>query len=118
MIASKRVPLQGFQERHERLFDILSDEATYLQETAANARDNLLSLIDLYINTSSFELNRVMRIIAVITSLSILPALAGLFGSNLIDNPWNMELWQLFGGLGVIMLSMGWVFYRLGWLKW
>jgi len=59
-----------------------------------------------------------MRIIAVITSLGIIPALAGLLGSNLIDNPWNIKLWQLSGGVGVIMISMIWIFYRLGWLKW
>jgi Mg2+ and Co2+ transporter CorA len=117
MITSKRVPLEGFQDKHERLFDILADEATYLKETAENARDNLLSLIDLYINTSSFELNKVMRLIAVITSLGIIPALAGLFGSNILGNPWNIQLWQLFGGLVVLMLCASWVFYRLGWLK-
>lgn len=118
MISQKRVYLEGFQAKHEKLFDILADETAYLQETAENARDNLLSLIDLYINTSSFELNNVMRIIAVITSLGIIPALAGLLGSNLIDNPWNIKLWQLSGGVGVIMISMIWIFYRLGWLKW
>jgi len=117
LITSKRVPLEGFSERHGRLFDILADEATYLQETAANARDNLLSLIDLYINTTSFELNKVMRIVAVITCLGVVPTLAGLFGSNLIGNPWDIELWQLFAGLAVTMIAMAWVFYRLGWLK-
>jgi Mg2+ and Co2+ transporter CorA len=117
MITAKRVPLDGFQEKHERLFDILADEATYLKETAENARDNLLSLIDLYINTKSFELNKVMRLVAVITSLSIIPAVGGMFGSNLIGNPWNIELWQLFCGLFVLMLAGLWIFLRLGWLK-
>jgi Mg2+ and Co2+ transporter CorA len=117
MITSKRVPLEGFQEKHERLFDIIADEATYLKETAENSRDNLLSLIDLYINTTSFELNKVMRMIAVITSLTIIPSLAGLFGSNILGNPWDIQLWQLFGGLIVLMLAGLWVFYRLGWLK-
>jgi Mg2+ and Co2+ transporter CorA len=117
MITSKRVPLEGFQEQHQRLFDIMADEATYLKETAENARDNLLSLIDLYINTKSFELNKVMRLVAVITSLSIFAALAGLFGSNIVGNPWDIQLWQLFGGLAVLMLAALWVFYRLGWLK-
>jgi Mg2+ and Co2+ transporter CorA len=117
MITSKRVPLEGFVEKHERLFDILTDEATYLQETAENARENLLSLIDLYINTTSFELNKVMRIIAVITCLGIIPALGGLFGSNILGNPWPIELWQLFGIIVVLELILAWVFYRLGWLK-
>jgi Mg2+ and Co2+ transporter CorA len=117
MIISRRVPLEGFSERHENIFDILMDESTYLHETASNARDNLQSLIDLYINTTSYETNRVMRVIAVITSLGIIPALGGLFGSNLIGNPWEIQLWQLWGMVGMLMVGMGWIFYRLGWLK-
>ena len=117
VITSKRVPLEGFNESHEKIFDILLDESTYLHETASNARDNLQSLVDLYINTTSYQTNRVMRIIAVITCLGIIPAVFGLMGSNIVGNPWNIQLWQLFGLLGVLMLAMGWVFYRLGWLK-
>ena len=117
VITSKRVPLEGFSERHEKLFDILMDEATYLHETAQDARENLLSLIDLYINTTSYEMNKVMRVIAVITCLGIIPAVGGLLGSNLIGNPWGIHLWEVFSVVGAIMLGMGWVFYRLGWLK-
>ncbi|MGD1118969.1 MAG: CorA family divalent cation transporter [Dehalococcoidales bacterium] len=117
VITSKRVPLEGFSARHEKIFDILMDEAIYLHETASNARDNLQSLMDLYINTTSFETNRVMRVIAVITSLGIIPALFGLLGSNIVGNPWNLHLWQVFAIVGVVMVAMGWIFYRLGWLK-
>jgi Mg2+ and Co2+ transporter CorA len=117
VINSKRVPLSGFAEKHEKIFNILLDEADYLYETASNARDDLQSLIDLYINTTSYETNRVMRVIAVITSLGILPALIGLLGSNIAGNPWNIQLWQVFGLLAVLMLVMGWIFYRLGWLR-
>jgi Mg2+ and Co2+ transporter CorA len=117
VIMSKRVPLEGFAERHRSLFDILGDEADYLHETASSARDNLQSLVDLYINTTSYHTNKVMRIIAVITSLSIIPAAMGLLGSNIAGNPWNIQLWQVLGLLGVLMMIMGWVFYRMGWLK-
>jgi len=117
IISSKRVPLEGFDEKHEKIFDILLDEAVYLHETASNARDDLLSLIDLYINTTSYEMNKVMRVIAVITCLGIIPAVMGLLGSNIAGNPWDIQLWQVFGILGVVMFFLGWVFYRLGWLK-
>lgn len=117
MITSKRLPFEGFSERHEKIFDILGDEATYLLETASNARDNLQSLIDLYINTTSFETNKVMRVIAIITCLGIIPAVLGLLGSNILGTPWDIQLWQVFAVLGILMLAMGWVFYRLGWLK-
>ena len=117
VITSQRVPLEGFNADHEKIFDILADEAAYLHETASNARDNLLSLIDLYINTTSYEMNKVMRVIAVITSLGIIPAVLGLLGSNILGNPWDIQLWQVFGVVAVTMLFLGWVFYRLGWLK-
>jgi Mg2+ and Co2+ transporter CorA len=118
VITSKRVPLEGFCDRHAKIFDILLDEAAYLHETSSNARDNLLSLIDLYINTTSYEMNKVMRIIAVFTSMSIIPAVLGLLGSNILGNPWDVHLWQVFAGLGLTMATGMWIFYRLGWLKW
>jgi Mg2+ and Co2+ transporter CorA len=117
VITSKQVPLEGFCEKHEKIFDILMDEAVYLHETASSARDNLQSLVDLYINTNSFQTNQVMRIIAVITSLGIIPAVMGLLGSNIAGNPWDIQLWQVFGLLGFIVLAMIWIFYRMGWLK-
>lgn len=117
VITTKRVPLEGFSEKHEKIFDILLDEAIYLHETASNVRDNLLSLVDLFINNNSYETNKVMRAIAVITSLGIIPAVMGLLGSNIAGNPWNIQLWQVFGLLGMFMLVMGWIFYRMGWLK-
>lgn len=118
VITSKRVPLKGFSEKSENMFDILMDEASYLHETASNARDDLQSLVDLYINTTSYEMNKVMRVIAVMTALGIVPAIIlGALGTNLIDNPWDLQLWQVLTGVGVAMLAMGWVFYRMGWLK-
>jgi Mg2+ and Co2+ transporter CorA len=117
VITSKRVPLEGFYERHEKIFDILVDEAAYLHEAASNARDNLQSLVDLYINTTSFQMNKVMRLIAVITGLAIIPAIiTGALGTNIAGNPWNIHLWQVFSIIGILMLITGWVFYRMGWL--
>ena len=118
IITSKRVPLEGFCEKHEKIFDILADESTYLHEAATNARDNLQSLVDLYINTTSYEMNKVMRLIAVITSLGIIPAIIlGALGTNIAGNPWDIHLWQVFCVVGILMLMMGWIFYRMGWLK-
>lgn len=117
VITTKQVPLEVFCEKHEKIFDILIDESVYLHETASSARDNLQSLVDLYINTNSFQTNQVMRIIAVITSLGIIPALMGLLGSNIAGNPWDIQLWQVFGLIAFIVLAMIWIFYRMGWLK-
>jgi Mg2+ and Co2+ transporter CorA len=116
-ITSKSVPLEGFSDRHEKKFEILMDEVSYVYETASSARDSLIYLVDLYMNTMSYETNKVMRTIAVITSLGIIPAIFGLLGSNIVGNPWGIELWQVFTVLGVLMLTMSWIFYRMGWFK-
>ena len=63
-VASGRLPLEGFDRRDEKIYESLRDRAVYLHETAENARENLISLIDLYINTTSYQINRVMRVIA------------------------------------------------------
>ena len=61
-----------------------------------NTREGLLSLIDLHLNIVSFEMNRVMRVLAVVSVLGLIPAVVGgLFGMNLIDNPWPWTLKQV-----------------------
>jgi Mg2+ and Co2+ transporter CorA len=116
-ITSKSVPLEGFTERHEKKFQVLQDEIAYVYESASFARDSLIYLVDLYMNTTAYETNKVMRIIAVITCLGILPAIFGLLGSNIAGNPWNIELWQVFLTLGGLMFVFGFIFYKLGWFK-
>ncbi len=116
-VTSKSVPLEGFSEVHEKKFQLLMDEVSYVYETAFFARDSLIYLVDLYMNVMSYETNKVMRIIAVITSLGIIPAVFGLLGSNIAGNPWDIQLWQVFTILGVLMSVMGIIFYKLGWLK-
>jgi Mg2+ and Co2+ transporter CorA len=118
VIMNQRVPLEGFGKSHEELFDILADETVYLHETAQNSKDDLSSLIELHINTTSYETNKVMKVIAVITSLAIIPAfVTGLLGENLTDMPWNFQLWQVFALTAAAMSCTAYIFYKLGWLK-
>ena len=117
-LTTHRVPLHGFDEQQERIFDLLFDRAAYLCETAGNARENLASLIELYINSTSNDMNRVMKLIAVITCLAVIPTLVGgLLGMNLVDSPWVVRLWQVVLLVLSAMVAAGWVFWRLGWLR-
>ena len=110
--------LPGLRDEYLSLFGILFDESVYLFETSETIRDNLISLIDLRINTVSFGLNRVMRVLAVITSLGLIPSIiSGLFGVNLIDNPYPVRLPELFFLELSIMLLVAYAFYRRGWLR-
>jgi Mg2+ and Co2+ transporter CorA len=110
--------LPGLRDEYPSLFAILFDESVYLSEASANIRDNLFSLIDLRINTVSVGLNRVMRILAVITSLGLIPSIiSGLFGENLIDSPYPVRLSEVFLLELSIMLLVAYAIYRRGWLR-
>jgi magnesium transporter len=118
VIMSRRVPLEGFEKSHEELFDILADETVYLHETAQNSKDDLSSLIELHINTTSYQMNRVMRVIAVITCLAIIPTLiGGMLGMNIIGASWPVRLWQVVTMTLAAMAGVAYIFYKLGWLK-
>jgi Mg2+ and Co2+ transporter CorA len=113
-----RKMLPGLKDEYPSLFGILFDESVYLSETSDTIRDNLISLIDLRINTVSVGLSRVMRILAVITSLGLIPSIiSGLLGENLIDSPYRIRLSETFFLELSIMLLAAYAFYRRGWLR-
>ncbi len=115
---SRKKFLPGFKDEHHSLFDILFDESVYLSEASNTVRDNLISLIDLRINTVSVGLNRVMRILAVITSLGLIPSIiSGLLGENLMDSPYHVMLSEIFFLDISIMILTAYAFYRRGWLR-
>jgi len=118
IIIKRHVTLSGFDEDSKKSFEALQDEASYDHEVAANLRGSLLSIIDLYIDRTSYETNRILKILAVITSLSIIPTtIGGLLGENLRDVPFNLVLWQIVGITAILMSLSVYVFTRLGWLK-
>lgn len=115
---TRKVALHGLNDEHLSLFDILYDESVYLFETSENIKDNLISLIELHINTVSFGLNKVMRLLAVITSLALIPSIiSGLLGENLIDSPYNVSIYEIFFLVISLMTLAVYAFYRHDWLK-
>jgi Mg2+ and Co2+ transporter CorA len=118
VILSKRAPVDGFGESAEEEFKALQDETTFLNDIADDLVDHLRTIIDLYINQSSFETNRVLKILAVITALSIIPtAVGGILGMNLLDTPFSFQLWQIMVTMLFTMAFVGYCFVKLGWLK-
>ncbi len=118
IIIARKVPLEGFDKNAEEAFQVLQDSAIYLNEIAHDSIDNLRSTIDLYINQTSFETNRILKILAVITSIAVIPsAIGGIMGMNLLDVPFGVYLWQLCFVIGVAMTFAVYMFYKLGWLK-
>jgi len=114
-------PAAGAGESNEEVRGLLGElyqEAQYLYETLENVKDSVMSLIELHINTVSLDMNRVMRVLAVITALSLIPAIiGGLLGQNLVDQPYQVTIYEIFFVVFSLMLLGLYAFWRKGWLR-
>lgn len=62
-------------------------------------------------------MNRVMKVIAVITCLAIVPSIiGGLLGENLVDQPYQITISEVFFLVASLMLMGLYVFYKKNWL--
>ena len=96
----------------------LVEAGDYLYETVNNVREGVLSLIELHLNVVSFEMNRVMRVLAVVSVLGLIPAVVGgLLGMNLADNPWPVTLPQVTFAVCFAMVTSLYFFVAKGWLR-
>jgi Mg2+ and Co2+ transporter CorA len=110
--------LRGINDGNSHYFDNLHAESEYMYETAQNIRESLISLIELHINTVSYDMNRVMKVIAVITCLAIVPTIiGGLLGVNLMDNPYPLKITEVFFIVFSLMLIGLYTFYKMDWLR-
>lgn len=117
-IEAQNVQLQEWGEEDHARFKGLLDRCSYLNDAASNSSDNLSDLIDFYINSTSFQMNRVMKVLAVMTALTIFPVVVGgLLGTNILGNPWEITLAQLVTLVVMAMMATGWTYYKLGWLR-
>lgn len=117
-LAGDRIAIHGFEPGHRDLFAFLADDADDLYENVDDLRETLGAVVDLRLNVSSFQMNRVMRLLALLTALALIPATAGgLLGMNVLGSPWPATLGQVaFGVAGGMALSL-YVFAVKGWLR-
>lgn len=117
-LAEKPVAIKGFEELPRPQFALLCDDAENLYESVDDHLGTLGALVDLRLNVSSFQMNKVMRLLAVLTALALVPAVAGgLLGMNLSDNPWSPTLAQVSFGVAAGMALSLYVFAVKGWLR-
>ncbi|MGB8308573.1 MAG: CorA family divalent cation transporter [Methanoregula sp.] len=115
-IVTSKVVLHGMEDGSR--FSALLDRASYLYDISDDTTENVSSLTDYYFDATSFQMSRVMKLIAVLTALAIIPTIVGgLLGANLMGNPWPISLAQMVTIVGIAMIATAWVFYRLGWFK-
>lgn len=113
-----RINVAGANKKSTELFQLLYDEADSLNGFCHNIHEALLALIQLQLNKVSFDLSRVMKILAVITCLALVPTIiGGLLGQNLKDQPYNITINEIFFFVISLMLIGLYIFYRKGWLK-
>lgn len=110
------MPGSGMPERAP--FGFLADDAGDLYGDIDDLRESLQALVDLRLNVSSFQMNRVMRLLALLTALALIPATAGgLLGMNLTDAPWPGTLLQVAFGVAFGMILSLYIFAIKGWLR-
>jgi len=117
-LRGRKVSLLSIKDENLEHFGVLRDEAEYLHETLGQVRDILISLIELHINSVSYDMNRVMKVLAVITSLSLIPAvIGGLLGENLADSPYQLTIFEVTFLVLALMLLGLYAYWRKGWLR-
>lgn len=99
-------------------FRFLSDDANDQYEAIEDLRESLQGLVELRLNVSSFQMNRVMRLLALLTALALIPAtVGGLLGMNLGDAPWSATLPKVAFGVAAGMSLSLYIFAIKGWLR-
>ena len=118
MLAEGRRTLPGLGQEGREAAAHLAEEADYLYETVDNARESVLSLIDLHINVAAHDTNRFMRLVAIVSTLGLIPAITGgLMGMNLVDSPWPVTLGQVAFVTLILILGVLYAFLAKGWLR-
>ena len=117
MLAEGRRELPGLKRERDFLRE-LSEQADYLHETVDKAQEQLLTLLELHLNIASYDVNRFMRLLAVVSSLAIIPTIVGgLLGMNILGNPWPVTLSQVGFVTFILMLAVLYAFLAKGWLR-
>jgi Mg2+ and Co2+ transporter CorA len=117
-LAAGRRSLPGLGAAGRAAAERLAQEADYLYETIDNTRESVLSLIDLHINVASHGTNRFMRLVAIMSSLALVPTtIGGLLGMNLAEAPWPMTLAQVAFFALLLVLGVLYAFMAKGWLR-
>jgi Mg2+ and Co2+ transporter CorA len=116
-LAEGRRELPGLGSNRNALHQ-LSEQADYLHETVEKAQEALLTVLDIHLNMASYDVNRFMRLLAVVSSLALIPTIiGGLLGMNILGNPWPVTLSQVAFGTFILMLCVLYAFMAKGWLR-
>ncbi len=118
VVAGEALAIQGIGEGERPLFGLLADDANELYEAVDDLLASVVAVVDLRLNVASFQMNKVMRLLAILTTLTLIPTVTGgLLGMNLIGSPWSASLAQVAFGVAAGMAVSLYVFAVKGWLR-
>lgn len=76
------------------------------------------ALAERHINVKSFEMNKFLKLLAIVSFLGLIPSVVGgMLGVNVAGNPWNVTLGQVAFGVGMTAGTAHYVFAVKGWLR-
>ena len=117
-LADGKLPLPGADTRHDPVLDNILSDIDDLDNEFTKLKEDLKSLMELHMNVTSFEMNKFMKLLAVVGFLGLIPSVAGgLLGMNVLGNPWSVSLGQVAFGVGMGMAISLYVFAIKGWLR-
>ena len=117
---SWRVAKDAVAEREHELLKIRSrDVLEHIERVVQHVRrleHNTETAVQMHFNVQGNRTNDIMRTLAALTAIFLpLNLIAGIFGMNFEFMPWLHQasaFWWTMGGMGLIALAMGLVFWR------
>ena len=117
-LSEKTIAIKGFPKPPRTMFSILFSDAESLYDGVDDLLNNLSALVELRLNISSFQMNKVMRLLAILTTLTLIPAITGgMLGMNLLDNPWPLTLAEVSYCVAAGMSFSLYIFAIKGWFR-
>ena len=106
-------------EKTKKYFRDVLDHTIQILETVETYRDTNFSLKDIYLNAMSHEMNRIMKILTIISTFFIpLTFIVGVYGMNFKYMPelnWINGYYLIWGIMLTIVVLLTYWFKRKGW---
>jgi Mg2+ and Co2+ transporter CorA len=104
--------------KNEPFLDNVLGEIREIEQGFDGLKEEIKSLMELHMNITSFEMNKFMKLLAIVGFLGLIPSVAGgLLGMNVMGNPWSISLGQVAFGIAMSMAIALYVFAIKGWLR-
>ena len=94
-LTTGKVTLAGAQIKDETFLDDLLTDIDELDREFSELKEDLQSVLELHMNVTSFEMNKFMKLLAIVGFLGLIPSVAGgLLGMNVVGEPVVRDAWS------------------------